>query len=196
MRVGPDDCDAAVRVYFLNSACGGIGGHPATGDYVLVVRHGQRLGRLYRTSVGLSLKRVGQEADPTLSEAVLQGELEHAGATEDAGDLAERGGRHRLIADLERGVIEDISNIHAEIDRVALGDLRALQETEIERCVPWAVEDAATKRTDGSGSGHVERLSGEGRRAVRSHCAPIAADDGSRRHVGSVAGHAEGQDIA
>src|SRR5262245_16552492 len=116
MQLGPDDGNAAVRVHFLNSACCGIGGHPATGDYVLIVRHGQRLGRLYRTSVGLTLKKVGQEADPSSSEAVLQRELEHARSPEDAGDLAKRGGRHRLIADLECRMIEDISNIHAEID--------------------------------------------------------------------------------
>jgi hypothetical protein len=53
-------------------------------------------------------------------EPVLQRELNRPAAVEGTGDFAERGRSHRLVANRERRVIQEVGRIHAEQEFVAL----------------------------------------------------------------------------
>src|SRR4051812_26407066 len=72
-------------------------------------------------------------------EAVVERELEDTGTAEGSGDLAEVGRRDGLIPDQERGVVEDVPGVHADIDGVAFGNPGAFEQAEIERGVPGTV---------------------------------------------------------
>src|SRR2546425_9627500 len=93
-------------------------------------------------------------------------------------------------------MIEEIADVHAKVDRVPLGDPGSLKQAEIERRVPGAVENAPAESADGSGGRIEERLSREGRRAVRRHRAAVAAEGGGGNHVWTGAGHTERQDLS
>src|SRR5262249_54416155 len=99
------------------------------------------------------------------SEPVEQCELHLAPRRERARDSAEGRRGHRLVADEERRVIEEVRGIHAQLNFVALVNLRGLDQTEIEGGVPRSAQDALLERADCPGRGCREELSGKGRSA-------------------------------
>ena len=93
-------------------------------------------------------------------------------------------------------MIENVLPDHAQLKYVAFRQLEVLVDGEVEGGVPRTIEDAAAERADRAGGRHGECLSGEGRRAIRSHRAAVGADRRGRYEVRSGAGHAELEDPA
>src|SRR5581483_11483735 len=112
-----------------------------------------------------------------------------------ARNLAEVGAGHRLVANVPRGVVEEVGAVHTEFDALALRDPYDLGCLEVEVPNRGSIQDRATEGTESPRTGFIEDLAGEGRRAIVGDSLSVRTDGRSGHVVRSGRSHADLEEV-